>query len=115
MNHIESTTLSCLDHVWTTDLNRIQFHSLYVSDFFSGSYPINIGKKRVEIFAESQFGQNTKSFKTLFYDLFHNSTTESKLNPGDPASKKGSINLWAFLAVFLPPKHFFSSIFNFNP
>jgi hypothetical protein len=72
MNHINRTTFSCLDHVWTTDLNCIQFYSLYASDFFSGSYPISIWKKRVEIFAEFQFDQNTKSFKTSFPYLFTN-------------------------------------------
>jgi hypothetical protein len=49
-----------------TDLNCIQFLSLYVSDFFSGSYPISIWKKCDEIFAEFQFVKITKSFKTFF-------------------------------------------------
>lgn len=74
-------TLSCLDHVGKTDQNCIQFLSLYVSDFFSGSYPISIRKKRVEIFAESQFDQNLESIFFIFFDLFLIKTTDNKSNP----------------------------------
>ncbi len=70
MNHVQRPTLSCLDQIGMSDQNRIQFLSLYVSDFFSGSYPISIRKKRVEIFAESQLAPNLESIFLLFIDLF---------------------------------------------
>lgn len=57
------------NHIRLCDQYCTEFLSLYVSDFFSGSYPISIWKKRVEIFAESRFDQNTKSFFSLFFSF----------------------------------------------